>query len=86
MGSGGCASTSQILIGHTKGSLPLSSIDRLVDETVWHTIYSLVDAISEYHQIMMDELNAEKTTFIVDEGVFCYKVMPFGLKNAGAKY
>lgn len=34
----------------------------------------------------MDPEDAEKTVFITDEGVFWYKVMPFGLKNAGVKY
>ena len=28
----------------------------------------------------------EKTTFLTMWGIFCYKVMPFGLKNAGATY
>ena len=34
----------------------------------------------------MHEPNQEKTTFITPRGVFCYKFMPFGLKNAGAIY
>jgi hypothetical protein len=28
----------------------------------------------------------EKTAFMTPYGVFCYQVMPFGLKNAGASY
>ena len=30
--------------------------------------------------------DAEKTTFIILHGLFCYNVMPFGLKNVGATY
>ncbi|GJT79716.1 hypothetical protein Tco_1054058, partial [Tanacetum coccineum] len=32
------------------------------------------------------EEDEDKTAFYVGEGVFCYKKMPFGLKNAGATY
>ncbi|RDY02358.1 Retrovirus-related Pol polyprotein from transposon 17.6, partial [Mucuna pruriens] len=45
-----------------------------------------MDAYSCYNQIQMHPSDEEKTTFIIEEGVFCYKVMPFGLKNAGVTY
>ena len=34
----------------------------------------------------MDEADQEKTSFVTSQGLFCYKVMPFGLKNVGATY
>ena len=39
-----------------------------------------------YNQIQMDEADQKKTSFVTSQGLFCYKVMPFGLKNAGATY
>ena len=45
-----------------------------------------MDAFSSYNQIKMEEANQEKTSFVTSQGLFCYKVMPFKLKNAGATY
>ena len=45
-----------------------------------------MDAFSGYNQIKMDEADQEKTSFVTSQGLFCYEVMPFGLKNAGATY
>ncbi|XP_059436575.1 uncharacterized protein LOC132169575 [Corylus avellana] len=45
-----------------------------------------MDAFSGYNQIFMHPSDQEKTAFITDRGLYCYKVMPFGLKNAGATY
>jgi hypothetical protein len=45
-----------------------------------------LDAYSGYNQIKLKKEDKEKTAFITLYGVFCYQVMPFGLKNAGATY
>jgi len=45
-----------------------------------------MDGFSGYNQIKMAPEDMEKTTFITLWGTFCYKVMPFGLKNVGATY
>ena len=34
----------------------------------------------------MDPNDQEKTSFMTGQGTYCYQVMPFGLKNAGATY
>ncbi|CAH9143682.1 unnamed protein product [Cuscuta epithymum] len=65
---------------------PLPNIDQLVDETAGCELMSFMDAFSGYHQIRMHEEDAEKTSFMTPEGVFCYLVMAFGLKNSGATY
>ncbi|XP_016206084.1 uncharacterized protein LOC107646414 [Arachis ipaensis] len=45
-----------------------------------------MDAYSGYNQILMHPEGQSKTKFITEHGNFCYRVMPFGLKNAGATY
>jgi len=32
------------------------------------------------------EEDQEKTSFVVDTSLYCYKMMPFGLKNIGTTY
>ncbi|KAL6348453.1 hypothetical protein AAG906_007385 [Vitis piasezkii] len=51
-----------------------------------HSMLSFMDGFSGYNQILMAPEDMEKTTFIIEWGTYCYKVMPFGLKNAGATY
>lgn len=69
-----------------KDSYPLPRIDQLVDFTAGHKLLSFLDAFSGYNQIRMEEADQEKTFFITNQGLFCYEVMPFSLKNAGATY
>ena len=69
-----------------KDIFPLPRIDQIVDTSAGHGMLLFLDAFSGYHQIPMHPPDAEKTTFITLHGLFCYNVMPFGLKNVGATY
>ncbi|KAK0593828.1 hypothetical protein LWI29_016082 [Acer saccharum] len=69
-----------------KDSFLLPRIDQLVDATAGHETLSFMDAYSGYNQIKMHKPDEEKTAFTTDQGLYCYTVMPFGLKNAGATY
>ena len=69
-----------------KDSFPLPRIDQLVDSTAGYKLLTFMDACSGYNQIVMDEEDQEKTSFITSRGLFCYRVMPFRLKSARAIY
>ena len=69
-----------------KDSFPLPRIDLIVDATEGHELLSFMDAFSGYNQIIMDPNDQEKTSFVTAQGTYCYRVMPSGLKNAGATY
>nr|KYP31642.1 Transposon Ty3-I Gag-Pol polyprotein [Cajanus cajan] len=69
-----------------KDAYPLPNIDRLVDGAAGHRLLTFLDAYSGYNQIRMHPHDEDKTAFITDSANYCYRVMPFGLKNAGATY
>ena len=57
-----------------------------MDSMARHKLLTFMDAFSRYNQIQMTEEDQEKIAFITNQGLYCYKVLPFGLKNAGATY
>ena len=67
-----------------KDSYPLPRIDLLVDSTTGHRLLNFMD--TWYNQIKLDEANQEKTLFVTSQGLFYYKVMPFGLKKMRSTY
>ncbi|XP_077242568.1 uncharacterized protein LOC143883090 [Tasmannia lanceolata] len=61
--------------------------DRSVDRRHrWSQSSELHGRLFGYNQIRMYESDIPKTSFVTDQGTYCYRVMPFGLKNAGATY
>jgi len=69
-----------------KDSYPLPSINALVDNASGCKMLSFLDAFLGYNQIKMHPRDESKTAFMTETCSYCYKVMPFGLKNAGATY
>ena len=69
-----------------KESFPLPRIDLIMNSTAGHELLSFMDAFSGYNQISMNSDDQEKTSFVTAQGTYCYRIMPFGLKNARATY
>ncbi|GKA71934.1 reverse transcriptase domain-containing protein, partial [Tanacetum coccineum] len=65
---------------------PLPAIDQKVEVLSKFRLKCFLDAYKGYHHIQMVERDEEKTAFFIREGLFCYKRLPFGLKNARATY
>ncbi|KAM1193170.1 hypothetical protein ACFX1S_013606 [Malus domestica] len=81
-----CVDYTDLNKGCLKDSFSLSLIDRLIDSTAGCELLSFMDAYSRYNQILMNPPDQEHTAFTTDRRLYCYKVMPFGLKNAEATY
>ena len=71
---------------YPKDDFPLPHIDILIDNADACAMYSFMDGFSGYNQILMAIINKAKNAFITEWGTYYYRVMPFGLKNAGATY
>ncbi|XP_059289059.1 uncharacterized protein LOC132042550 [Lycium ferocissimum] len=69
-----------------KDDFPLPIPELMIDATIGYEAMSFMDGSSDYNQIRMALKDEELTTFRTPKGINCYKVMPFGLKNAGVIY
>jgi hypothetical protein len=64
-----------------KDPYPLPRIDQIVDSTSGCDLLSFLDAYSGFYQIQMSREDREHTAFVTVDGLYCYVVMPYGLKN-----
>ena len=81
-----CVDYSDLNRACPKDFYPLPNIDQLIDATSGHELLSFMDAFAGYNQIKMAEEDRDDTAFITHRGVFAYRVVPFGLLNAGATF
>jgi hypothetical protein len=65
-----------------KDPYPLPRIDQIVDSTSGCDLLSFLDAYSGFHQIQMAREDRKHTAFVIVDGLYCYVVMPYGLRNA----
>ena len=69
-----------------KDDFPLPTMEIMIDNTSTYQAFSFMDGYSGYNQIRMAQEDEKHTTFRTPMGVYCYRVMSFGLKNAGTTY
>jgi hypothetical protein len=65
-----------------KDPYPLPRIDQIVDSTSECDLLSFLDAYLGFHQIRMAREDRKHTAFVTVDGLYCYVVMPYDLKNA----
>lgn len=70
-----------------KDAYMLPHMDSILDQFRVAKFVTTIDLRNAYHHIPLDELSKEVTAFgIPGRGLFQFKVLPFGLTNAGAAF
>jgi len=65
-----------------KNKYPLPRIDNLMDQLHGSSVFSKIDLLSGYHQILVKADDVQKTAFKSRYRYYEYAVMPFGVTNA----
>lgn len=69
-----------------KDAFPMPRIDDMLDQLGGKKIFTTLDARSGYRQIKMDADSQEKTAFSTHDGLYEFRVMPFGMCNGPATF
>jgi hypothetical protein len=77
-----CIDYTNLNKAYPKDPYPLPRIDQIVDSTSGCDLLSFLDAYSGFHHIQMSRQDRKHIAFVTVDGLYCYVVMPYGLKNA----
>ena len=67
-------------------SYPIPRIDDCIDEIGSAKFVNKFDLLKGYWQVPLTERTREVSAFVTPDGLYQYKVMPFGMKNAPATF
>jgi hypothetical protein len=81
-----CVDYTDLNKASTKDPFGLPPVNKVVVSTPGCSLLCFLDYYSGYHQIPLIEEDQIKTSFITPFGAFCYTIMSFRLKSAGATY
>ncbi len=65
---------------------PLPNMADISASLAGNTVFSKLDLKKGYHQIPVHEADIKKTAIITPFGLFEFRRLPFGLKNAGMTF
>ena len=65
---------------------PMPRVEDAMDSLTGAVWFSTLDLFSGYHQLPLTKESREKTAFVTGFGLYQYKVLPFGLHCAPAKF
>ncbi|KAE8236863.1 hypothetical protein A4X13_0g9002, partial [Tilletia indica] len=81
-----CIDYRQLNVHTVPDAYPLPTTDSIFNSLAGKRVYSSLDAIRGYHQLEVRERDRWKTAFTCHRGLFQYKTVPFGLRNAPAVF